>query len=360
MIVFGSTGSIGLNTLALAKAHKLKITSLACGSNIKLLNEQIELFKPKFVCIENAAQKSLINLPKERVFSGQEGLEQILSLDESKLVVNAIVGFAGLRTSLACKKLGKHLALANKESLVVAGKFLKGAHITPIDSEHAALNFLLKNQSALKRLFITASGGAVYKLKFKDLKHLKAKDALRHPNWAMGAKITIDSATMANKLFEIIEAYHLYAFKKLDALIERRSLVHAICDFKDGSSTAFFSKADMKLAISQAILPKNDTKILKNLDFLKMPSLKFEPINLKKYPIFSLKEALLKHPDLGVIINGANEILVRAFLENKCAFLDISKQIFRCIEHFGVPKINEIEEIFYYNNKIKEFLKGYK
>ncbi|TQR33849.1 1-deoxy-D-xylulose-5-phosphate reductoisomerase [Campylobacter sp. MIT 99-7217] len=358
MIVFGSTGSIGVNVLELAKQHKIAITALACGKNIKLLNKQIAQFKPEFVCVQDRADKTLVDYPKSKVFVAQEGLEKILKLSKDNFVINAIVGFAGLRTSLACKKLGKTLALANKESLVVAGKFLKGMKIIPIDSEHAALNFLLQNQRHVKKLYITASGGAVFKLKTENLKDLDIKTALKHPNWSMGAKITIDSATMANKLFEIIEAYHLYDFSEIDAFIERHSLVHALCEFEDGGMSAYFSKADMKLAISQAILKKNNEKIIENLDPLKLPSIKFHKISSKKYPIFSLKEVLLKHPDLGVIINGANEILVHDFLQGKCKFLDISKGVFKSIEHFGIPKIKDIEDIFEYNIKVKEFLKG--
>ena len=167
MIVFGSTGSIGRNTLALAQKFKLKVSALSCGENIPLLNEQIEKFKPEFVCISQKADKSALKFDKKRTFVGQSGLEELLQNCDDELVVNAIVGFAGLRTSLKTRELGKKLALANKESLVVAGKFLKGAKITPIDSEHSALNFLLKahKKSEISRLFVTASGGAFFKFK---------------------------------------------------------------------------------------------------------------------------------------------------------------------------------------------------
>ncbi len=269
MIVLGSTGSIGRNALFLANKFKLNVSALSCGANVALLNEQIAKFKPKFVCIGENADKTSVKFDKNRIFVGQNGLEKMLESCDDKLVLNAIVGFAGLRASLKTKELNKHLALANKESLVVAGKFLKGAKITPIDSEHSALNFLLAkhDKNDISRLIITASGGAFFKLKNKDLKKVTPKMALKHPNWTMGAKITIDSATMANKLFEIIEAYHLFGFKNIDALIEPKSLIHALCEFKDGGSTAYFSRADMKLAIAQAILPfYNENQSLENAE----------------------------------------------------------------------------------------------
>ena len=269
MIVLGSTGSIGRNALFLANKFKLNVSALSCGKNVALLNEQIAKFQPKFVCIGENADKTSVKFDKNRIFVGQNGLEKMLESCDDNLVLNAIVGFAGLRASLKTKELNKHLALANKESLVVAGKFLRGAKIAPIDSEHSALNFLLAkhDKNDISRLIITASGGAFFKLKNKDLKKVTPKMALKHPNWTMGAKITIDSATMANKLFEIIEAYHLFGFKNIDALIEPKSLIHALCEFKDGGSTAYFSRADMKLAIAQAILPfYNENKSLENAE----------------------------------------------------------------------------------------------
>lgn len=357
MIVFGSTGSIGVNALKLAALKNIKISALACGENIKLLNEQIQSFKPQFVAIKNAKDKHLVK--HDKVFIGQAGLEEILQNCQDDFLLNAIVGFAGLKSTIKAKKLGKKIALANKESLVVAGNFLKGAKIIPVDSEHSALNFLLKDKKNIKKLYITASGGAFHKSKIKDLKDVSPKDALKHPNWAMGAKITIDSATMVNKLFEIIEAYHLYDFKDIDALIEPKSIIHAMCEFKNGATTAYFSKADMKLAISEAIFSTHETQILDPIDFVKLSSLKFYEISTRKYPVFKLKDWLLKEPNLGVIINAANEVGIENFLNYKGNFLDISKTIFKALDHFGVPKISSIEEVFEYDDKTRKYLKGF-
>ncbi|KGI55510.1 1-deoxy-D-xylulose-5-phosphate reductoisomerase [Campylobacter sp. MIT 97-5078] len=357
MILFGSTGSIGQNVLFLAKKHKIKINALACGENIKLFKKQIAEFKPEFICIKNKQDRHELDFNPKKIFYAQEGLEHILNISNSKLVVNAIVGFAGLRASIQASKLKKTLALANKESLVVAGKFLKHTKIKPIDSEHAALKCLLKGQKNIEKLYITASGGAFFKRSLKELSQVSAKEALQHPNWNMGAKITIDSATMVNKLFEIIEAYHLFGFKNLDAIIEPKSLAHAICEFKDGGASVYFSKADMRLAISQAILKKKNQKILQSLDFVKLASLKFHHIDLKKYPIFSLKKALLENVDLGVIINATNEVLVKKFLNNECKFLDIANGIFKTLDHFENPYIKDIDEVFELDKKVREFIK---
>lgn len=354
MIVLGSTGSIGVNTLFIAKEKNINIEALSCGKNIKLLNEQIAIFKPKFVCIQDEKDKHLVD--HKNIFCAQDGLKKMISECKSKFVVNAIVGFAGLNSSLIAQKLGKTLALANKESLVVAGKFFDTSKIKAIDSEHAALKCLIDKRKDIKKLFITASGGAFYKYKIKDLKNVSVKEALKHPNWSMGAKITIDSASMCNKLFEIIEAYHLYGIKQIDAVIEKKSLVHALCEFKDGGISAYFSHANMRLSIAQAILDEHDQSFIENLNLLAMPSLKFEKISLKKYPIFMLKDELLKNPDLGVVINAANEYLVYKFLKNQIGFLDISKGIFKALDRFGVPKINQIEDVFEYDKQVRLYL----
>ena len=347
MIVFGSTGSIGRNTLFLAQKFNIRVRALSCARNIAILNEQIAEFRPEFVCIADEKDKSAVKFESKRVFVGQSGLERILELCDDDLLVNAIVGFAGLRASLKAKECGKTLALANKESLVVAGKFLQGAKISPIDSEHSALNFLLKaRKKDIKKLIITASGGAVFHLKQRDLQKVTPEFALKHPNWTMGAKITIDSATMANKLFEIIEAYHLFGVKSIDALIEPKSIIHALCEFKDGGVSAYLSQTDMKLAISQAILPT-------------IPSLKFHDINTKKYPIFSLKNAVLENVDLGVCINAANEIMVRKFLNKKCAFLDIARGVFKAVDYFGAFKIHSIDDVFEIDLKVRELLENF-
>lgn len=356
MIVLGSTGSIGRNSLELARKFGIKVEALSCNKNYKLLNAQIAEFRPKFVCIGDENLKNLIT--HDKVFCGTDGILEMLEMCESKFVINALVGFAGLCPSIKTQSLGKTLALANKESLVVGGKFLKTKEIRAIDSEHFGLKFLLENPTKVANLIITASGGAFYKTPVKALNSVTPQMALKHPNWDMGAKITIDSATMANKLFEIIEAYHLYGIKSVEAVIERTSMVHALINFIDGSTTAHLSRADMKLAIAWAICGRVKEQILKPLNLCELAKIKFKKISLKKYPIFSLKDELLNNPDLGVIINASNEIGVENFLNSRCKFTDISKIVFKSLDKFGEVKPNSVQELCEIDKKVREFAKN--
>lgn len=355
MIILGSTGSIGQNALKLAAHYKLDVLALGAGSNYKLLNEQIAKFKPKLVYMAdvNAAKK----LEHKRVYNDiAEFIKECTNHCEASktTLINAIVGFAGLVPSKKAQEYGFKLALANKESLVAGGSFLRCEEITPIDSEHFGLKFLLSTKlSAPIRLIITASGGAVRDLKAKQIAKLKPEDALKHPTWSMGAKITIDSATMANKLFEVLEAYWLYKCKNIDALIEKTSTVHAIVDFKDGSSTAHISAPDMKLAIAHALGLKKS--ILPPLS-LANTKLNFKKISPKKYPIFTLKDYLLDKPELGAIVNGANEQMVAKFLRKECGFLDIASACFKALDKFGGTNISCFEDILEIDTKTREFI----
>lgn len=356
MVVLGSTGSIGTNTLDICAHNNIAVEALSCNLNVSLLNEQIAKFKPKFVCINDKTLKSKVK--HDKVFVGDEILD-MLELCQSKKVVNAIVGFAGLKASLKTQKLNKTLALANKESLVVGGKFLKTDEILPIDSEHFGLKFLLQNKTKISQLIITASGGAFYKTPLKILKTATANDALKHPNWNMGAKITIDSATMANKLFEVMEAFWLYKTKNIKAYIEPTSIVHAVVEFIDGSSVTHISRADMKLAIAHALLDEIEDEIIKNIDLTELKPIKFHDISYRKYPIFSLKDELLNSPDMGVVVNASNEVMVYEFLKNKCSFLDISNAVLKAYDKFSGVKISNIDEIFEIDKEVRKYTKGF-
>ncbi|DAB34063.1 MAG TPA: 1-deoxy-D-xylulose-5-phosphate reductoisomerase, partial [Sulfurospirillum sp. UBA12182] len=250
MILLGSTGSIGVNTLQIASRFGLSVEALVAGSQIELLNEQIAQFNPRFVCVANKEDVPKVN--HEKVFYAQEGILEILELCSSNLVVNALVGFVGLAPTIKTLQLGKKLALANKESLVVAGHLLDCSKITPIDSEHFGL-WYLQNGRAVSKMTIMASGGALRDTPLDELASQTPTSALQHPNWAMGKKITIDSATMTNKLFELLEARWLFDIQNLDALIEPRSIMHAMIDFVDGCSCVQLANADMKLPIAYAL-----------------------------------------------------------------------------------------------------------
>ncbi len=226
MVLLGSTGSIGVNVLNIAKEFSLDVESLVAGTNIKLLNKQIKEFHPKFVVVADKQKASLVE--HDKVLYGEEGILEVINLSKSKLVVNALVGFLGLKPTLEALKLDKKLALANKESLVVAGAFVDNSKITPIDSEHFAIWYLLNDRS-VDRMVITASGGPFRDIEISKIKNQTAKNALNHPNWKMGKKISIDSATMTNKLFEILEAKWLFDTDIVDAVIEKK-LYHT-CTF---------------------------------------------------------------------------------------------------------------------------------
>lgn len=355
MIILGSTGSIGQNALKLAKDHNISILALGANKNYELLNAQIANFKPKLVYMadKNYAKK----IRHKRVFSDLAVFIKACDsqcCSKNTTLINAIVGFAGLMPSKLAQDYGFKLALANKESLVAGGAFLRCDEIMPIDSEHFGLKFLLNNKfCAPSKLIITASGGAVRKLKAKQIANLSPKLALNHPTWDMGAKITIDSATMANKLFEVLEAFWLYKCKNIDALIEKTSTIHALIEFYDGSTTAHISAPDMKLAIAHAI--GLESRILSPLNLADL-TLKFKKINLKKYPIFTLKDYLLDNPKLGVIVNAANEQMVYKFLKNECGFLDISRACFKALDKFSSAKISCFGDILELDKKVREFL----
>ncbi len=352
MILLGSTGSIGVNTLKVAKKHNIEIEVLSAGKNISLLNKQIKEFSPKYVVVQDKDDVELV--AHDRVFFGEDGILEALNLSNSNLVVNSLVGFAGLKPTLEALRLGKKLALANKESLVVAGEFIDTSKITPIDSEHFGLWYLLSDKK-ISSMTITASGGSFRDTPLDRLKSVSVKEALNHPNWSMGKKITIDSATMVNKLFELLEARWLFDTTNLDAIIETKSIIHAIINFIDGSSTAHIAGVDMKLPISYAILDRVKDEILKPIDLVEVGSLEFRKIEEDRYPIWSIKEKLLNSPHLGVIVNAANEVAIEQFFSGDISFLDISKTILEAIKRFENYKAASIDELFLIDKEVREF-----
>lgn len=343
MIILGSSGSIGCNALDVAQNFCLPVETLVAGYNIALLNQQIHQFHPRFVVV---AEQSLVNQidtdSLEAVFVGTDGILQALRESRSTLVLNALSGFLGLEPTLYAQSLGKTIALANKESLVVGGAWIDCAHIIPVDSEHFSLWFLQQSRQPFDELILTASGGAARDVPLESLASQKAADMLRHPNWAMGKKITIDSATMANKLFEILEAYWLFRTTRLHALIERNSLIHALVRFADGSLSAHLAKNDMRLPIAYALLGSEalqtalaDKPFFESLNLCAMPPLSFSEIDTKRYPLWALKESLLANPQLGVVINAANEIAVELYLHGRILFTQIAHIVQDCLQCFA-------------------------
>lgn len=352
MIILGSTGSIGVNTLKVAKRFNLDVEVLVAGKNIDLLNIQIKEFNPKRVVISSKDDLHRVN--HHNVYFGEDAILEAIEESSSNIVVNALVGFLGLKPSLKTIECGKKLALANKESLVVAGKFIDQKNLSAIDSEHFGLWYLLQDKK-IDSMTITASGGSFRDYPLEKLKNVTVKEALNHPNWNMGNKITIDSATMTNKMFELIEAAWLFNTKKIDAVIEPKSLVHAFINFKDGSTTAHLANASMQLPIAYAILGKIDIEILKPINLLEISNLEFKKIEESRYPIWKIKNDVLNNLDLGVILNAANEVAVSKFLSNKIGFLDISKISLDAVNRFSNLKASNIDDVFLIDKEVRSY-----
>ncbi|WP_299545969.1 1-deoxy-D-xylulose-5-phosphate reductoisomerase [uncultured Helicobacter sp.] len=378
MIILGSSGSIGINALMIAARYQLPVEVLGVGKNIALLNEQILQFQPKSVIIADSKDKHLITPKfKGKIYNGEDGILQAILEAQSKLVINALVGFIGLAPTLCAISCQKKVALANKESLVVAGDCIDTRQIIPIDSEHFSLSYLLnfsKSPRPFRNLYITASGGAFRDTPLKEIPQQNATSALKHPNWKMGKKITIDSATMINKLFEILEAYWLFDSKNLDAFIERNSHIHALVEFWDGSVVAHFANANMQLPIAYAICfglgleeeflrdfdstnPHKNTSIIERLN-PKNINYTLQEIDTTRYPLWNLKSDLLQNPKLGLVLNAANEVAVEAFLQDFIVFGKITEIIQRALETFKEPDFRDINSIKALDLEVRDYAKS--
>lgn len=357
MIVLGSTGSIGVNTLEIAEKFDLNIDILVAGNNIDLLNRQIEKHRPSVVVVGEKSDPARVN--HHNVLQGEEAILEVIEASQSKLVVNALVGFMGLRPTLKAIETGKRVALANKESLVAGGAFIDMSMIQPIDSEHFGLWYLNYTERPVERMLITASGGAFRDWPIEKIHNATLEDALDHPNWAMGQKITIDSASMMNKMFELLEARWLFGEGKYDAFIETKSLIHALIDYKDGSTTAHFAKANMQLPIAYAVMGKADEVILEPVNLLEVGSLEFREITTERYPIWQIREELLANPKRGVVVNAANEAAIELFVEGKIGFLEISERVITAFGHFRDEPQN-IDDVFALDSEVRRYIKAMK
>jgi len=353
LVLLGSTGSIGVNTLIVAQKFGIEVEVLVAGQNIDLLNQQIAIHSPKVVVIADKQNISKVN--HSRVYAGQEAILRVIEDSSSELVVNALVGFLGLRPTLKALECGKNVALANKESLVACGAFIDTSKIQPIDSEHFGLWYLLQDRPVSK-MIITASGGAFRNWDIAKLQNATLADTQKHPNWSMGQKITIDSATMVNKMFELLEARWLFGEGDYDAVIETKSLIHALIDFKDGSTTAHFAHASMQLPIAYALDAKMDENILGHVDLLKVGSLEFREITTERYPVWEIKNELLKTPQRGVVINAANEVAIEKFINKEIGFMDISKSIMTAFDKFQVLP-QSVDDVFALDTEVRDFVR---
>ncbi len=347
--LLGSTGSIGEQTLDVAADHAelFEVVALTAHRNWRRLAEQARTVLPDSVAIADKAfypalKEALADLPI-KVYAGSDAVAQLAAAPGSDTVVNALVGYAGLAPSVETLRAGKKLALANKESLVVAGERVMElvekhrAPLVPIDSEHSALlQCLAGERSAVRRLILTASGGALRDLPAAALEEVTPEQALRHPNWQMGAKITIDSATLVNKGFEVIEARWLFGVEadRIDVLIHPQSIIHSMVEFMDGSVKAQLGTPDMRLPIQYALtFPDRLGRPTEPFPFLEHPELTFRAVDRRRYPALDLAyDCLRRGGNACCVMNGANEVAVAAFLEGRIGFLDIVRTIERTLD----------------------------
>ena len=361
--ILGSTGSIGTQTLDVVAANpnKLKIVALAANSNDRLMEAQIEAFNPLVAALsdEKAAQRLRSRYRgKTKILSGPEGLQAIATHEEADTVLAAMVGYAGLRPTLAAIKSGKNIALANKETMVAAGSIVMaavkqhGVAITPVDSEHSAIFQALQGNKHLevKRLLITASGGPFRGRTVEDLANVTVEQCLCHPNWSMGQKVTVDSATLANKGLEIMEAHWLFDmdYGKIEAVVHPQSIVHSLVEYVDGSVMAQLGLADMRLPIQYALsYPDRWDNAFGQLDLVKAGTLTFESIDTNVFGAFKLAvECGRTGGIMPCVFNAANEVAVYAFLAGRIRFLDIKNLIAATLEKFTnitTPSLEEIE-----------------
>ncbi len=360
--IFGSTGSVGVSTLDIITAHeeKFEIVGLTINQNYKKLLEQVELFKPKVVAIKNefaykefCKQYSGTDL---KILSGNNCLIDVLDFDVD-FVMAGIVGSAGLIPVLEAAKKGLVIGLANKESLVCSGSILKkiildnGAKLLPIDSEHNAIFQVLdsENKSQIDKIILTASGGPFFGRNINELKNVSPKDAIKHPNWNMGKKISVDSATLMNKGLEVIEAYYLFdlSVDKIDVLIHPQSIIHSCVEYSDGSILAQMGTPDMKTPIAYALgYPYRISAPIKKLSLDMVKELTFQLPDHKTFPLLNLAiEAIKIEKNAPTILNAANEVAVQAFLENKISFLSISKIVDLTLNKAKICSIKSIDEI---------------
>ena len=354
MIVLGSTGSIGVNTLAIAEKFHLPVDVLVAGNNLTLLNEQIQKHRPSIVVVSETAQMSEVD--HHDVRQGEAAILDAIEEAKGMLVVNALVGFIGLKPTLKAIECGKKVALANKESLVAGGAFIDMSMIQPIDSEHFGLWYLNSTDRPIERMLITASGGAFRDWPLEKIQNATLSDTQKHPNWSMGQKITIDSASMMNKMFELLEARWLFGEGEYNALIETKSLIHALIDYKDGSTTAHFAKANMQLPIAYAVMGRADAEILKPVNLVEVGSLEFREITTERYPIWKIREELIANPKRGVVVNAANEAAIELFVAGKIGFLEISERVITAFEKF-MDAPNSIEDVFALDIEVRAYIK---
>ncbi len=376
--ILGSTGSIGTQALEVAEHLGLEVEAISGNSNAELLTEQYKKFKPKYIGIADseAAKKLREALSGEGVtiIDGEDSAKEIVSLCEADTIVNAIIGFAGLIPTLQAIDKGKNIALANKETLVSAGRLVmsrareKGVEIIPIDSEHCAIHQCLRSckHEEVDRLIITASGGPFFGYTREQLRDVTKEQALKHPNWSMGKGITIYSSTLVNKGLEMIEAMHLFNFPmdKIDVIINRESIIHSMVETVDGSVMAQLGASDMRLCIQYALtFPERISGISKKLNLTDVGKLTFFDVDHRTFPSILLAKKAVGYGDIGTCVyNASNEECVNLFLQDKIKYTDIFEIMEACTEKFksGSTENPGIEDIIQADKEAKSFCRQWK
>ena len=361
--ILGSTGSIGRQSLDVIAACGMKVAALTANSSVELLEQQVRQFKPELAVLmdRDAAQQlsERIADTDTRVSWGMEGLIEAASIPSADTVITAVVGMVGLRPTLAAIRAGKRIALANKETLVCAGELVMaaakehGAEIVPVDSEHSALFQSLQGCSSrekeVKRLILTASGGPFFGWKKDQLEEVTLEQALKHPNWSMGAKITVDSATLMNKGLEFIEAMHLYHMDpdQISIVVHRESIIHSLVEYCDNAVIAQLGTPDMRLPIQYALTwPERTPGPATQLDLLTCGPLTFAAPDPEAFPCLALAlKAARIGGTAGAILNGANEAAVGLFLEKKIGFMDIARRVAYAMEQVEVVTDPRLEDV---------------
>jgi 1-deoxy-D-xylulose-5-phosphate reductoisomerase len=373
LYLLGATGSIGTQTLDIVRQEpEFQIVSVTTHKKIQQIKQIIDEFHPKFVSVGSEEDmKSLMTLyPKIQFGYGREGLIQAATYgaEEDGIVVNAVVGSAGLAPTIAAIKHKRTIALANKETLVIGGELIRPlldqyqVTLLPIDSEHSAIMQCLNGEQkeSIKRIIITASGGSFRELSRDELETVTVEDALKHPNWSMGAKITIDSATMMNKGLEMIEAHYLFdlPYDQIDTVMHKESIIHSLVEFHDQSMIAHLGMPDMRVPISYALhypnrAPYNGTP----LDLIAVGSLHFEPLSEKRYPMLSYaRDAGMRGGYAPTVLNAANEAAVQLFLEGRISFLQIEEIVLQCSKQFVFDEPLILERIMDIDIQVKHYV----
>ncbi len=373
--ILGSTGSIGTQTLEIVREQAgLEVVALAAGRNAKLMEAQVREFKPKIACMweEEAGRllKEAVADLDTKVVCGMEGLLEIAVMPEAEMLVTAIVGMIGIRPTIAAIESGKDIALANKETLVTAGHIIMplaakmGVSILPVDSEHSAIYQSLQGQDkdGIDKILLTASGGPFRGKKREELVHMTAADALKHPNWSMGRKITIDSASLVNKGLEVIEAKWLFdvSLDQIQVLIQPQSILHSAVQFKDGAVIGQMGLPDMKLPIQYALFyPKRLPMQNNQVDFYELANMTFEKPDMETFEGLSMAyEASRIGGSMPTVFNAANEKAVALFLDNKIRFLQIYELIRASMDNHKAVADPTVEQILAAEQECYEFIKS--